>query len=101
TAEPKGVRITHCNLLANLTPLEERSRPYLKWERAVHPLRFRNLLPLSHVFGQFLGIFVPQLLVGEVLFQESLNPSQIIAAVRRERISIIVTVPRILETLRE
>ena len=101
TAEPKGVRITHRNLLANLTPLEERIKPYLKWERAVHPLRFLNLLPLSHVFGQFLGIFVPQLLGGEVFFQESLNPSQIIETVRRERISIIVTVPRILETLRE
>jgi long-chain acyl-CoA synthetase len=101
TAEPKGVRITHRNLLANLNVLEREIKPYLKWERLVHPLRFLNLVPLSHVFGQFLGIFVPQLLGGEVFFQESLNPSQIIEAARRERISIIVTVPRILEVLRE
>src|SRR5437870_584994 len=101
TAEPKGVRITHHNLLANLTPIEREIKRYLKWERLFHPIRFLNLLPLSHVFGQFLGIFVPQLLGGEVFFQESLNPSQIIATVRRERISIIVTVPRILETLRQ
>src|SRR6184192_4409242 len=101
TAEPKGVVISHGNVLGNVTPLEEEIRKYLKYERFVHPLRFLNLLPLSHVFGQFLGIFVPQLLGGEVFFQESLNPSQIIETVRRERISIIVTVPRILETLRE
>ncbi len=101
TAEPKGTRITHRNLLANLTPLEKEIKRYLKWERAVHPLRFLNLVPLSHVLGQFLGIFVPQLLSGEVFFQESLSPSQIVETVKRERISVVVTVPRILELLRE
>ena len=101
TAEPKGTRITHRNLLANLTPLEKEIKRYLIWERAVHPLRFLNLVPLSHVLGQFLGIFVPQLLSGEVFFQESLSPSQIVETVKRERISVVVTVPRILEVLRE
>jgi long-chain acyl-CoA synthetase len=101
TAEPRGVCLTHRNLLANLVPLEQKIRPYLKWERAVHPLRFLSLVPLSHVFGQFLGIFVPQLLGGQVFFQESLRPSQIIETVKRERISVVVAVPRILDTLRE
>ncbi|HEY3103596.1 MAG TPA: AMP-binding protein, partial [Pyrinomonadaceae bacterium] len=101
TAEPKGVSLTHRNLLANLTPIEKEIKPYLKWERLFHPVRFLNLLPLSHVFGQFMGIFVPQLLGEEVFLQESLNPSQIIETVRRERISVIVTVPRILDALRE
>jgi long-chain acyl-CoA synthetase len=101
TAEPKGVLITHRNLLANLTVLEHEIKPYLKWERLAHPIRFLNLVPLTHVFGQFMGIFVPQLLGGEVFFQESLNPSQIIETVKRERISVMVTVPRILEALRE
>jgi len=101
TAEPKGVRITHRNLLANLTPLEQEIKRYLKWERLFHPVRFLNLLPLSHVFGQFMGIFVPQLLGGEVFFQESLSPSQIMETVRRERISVVIAVPRILDALRE
>jgi len=68
TAEPKGVLITHRNLIANLMPLEREIKRYLKWERLVHPIRFLNLLPLSHVFGQFMSIFVPQLLGGEVFF---------------------------------
>jgi long-chain acyl-CoA synthetase len=101
TAKPKGVRITHRNLLANIIPLEKEIKSYLKWKRLVHPLRFLNLLPLSHVFGQFMGIFVPQLLGGEVIFQQSLNPSHIIKTVKRERISVVVTVPRILEVLGE
>ncbi|HEY2974015.1 MAG TPA: AMP-binding protein [Pyrinomonadaceae bacterium] len=101
TANPKGVLITHRNLMANLTPIEREIKRYLKWERLVHPVRFLNLLPLSHVFGQFMGIFVPQLLGGEVFLQESLSPSQIVRTVKRERISVVITVPRILDALRE
>ena len=101
TAEPKGVRITHRNLIANLTPIEREIKRYLKWERLFHPIRFLNLLPLNHVFGQFMGIFVPPLLGAEVFLQESLSPSQIIGTVRRERISVVIAVPRILDALRE
>lgn len=101
TAAPRGILITHRNLLSNLAPLETEARRYLRWERLVHPLRFLNLTPLSHVFGQFMGIFVPQMLGGEVHFQDSLNPSEVVETMRRQRISIVVTVPRLLDTLRE
>ena len=100
TAEPKGVVLTHGNLLANLAPLEREIQKYLKWERLVHPTRFLNLVPLSHVFGQFMGIFVPQLLGGEVFFEDSLNPSEIMRTARRQRISVMVIVPRLLDSLR-
>src|SRR6202140_1186684 len=101
TAEPKGVVITHGNVLANVEPLEAQIRPYLKYERFVHPLRFLNLLPLSHVFGQFLGMYLPPLLRGTVFFQETLKPSDIIHTLRRERISVLVAVPRMLQSLKE
>jgi long-chain acyl-CoA synthetase len=101
TAEPKGVVITHGNLLSNITPLETEIARYLKYERFVHPVRFLNLLPLSHVFGQFLGIFLPQLMGGVVVFQHSLKPSEVMATIRRERISVVVTVPRVLQSLKE
>jgi long-chain acyl-CoA synthetase len=101
TAEPKGVVLTHGNLLANLAPLEREIKKYLKWERPVHPLRFLNLVPLSHVFGQFMGIFVPQLVGGEVFFADTLKPAEIVETVRRGRVSVVVAVPRLLDTLRE
>jgi long-chain acyl-CoA synthetase len=101
TAEPKGVCLTHRNLLANLAPLETEINKYLRYERPFHPLRFLCLLPLSHVFGQFMGVFVPQLLGGEVFFQHSFNPAEIIATIKRERISVVAAVPRQLETLRD
>lgn len=101
TAEPKGVVITHGNVLANVAPLEEQIRPYLKYEGFVHPLRFLNLLPLSHVFGQFLGMYLPSLLRGTVFFQETLKPGDVIHTICRERISVLVAVPRMLQSLKE
>ena len=101
TSDPKGVVLTHRNLLANLLPLESEIEKYIKWERFFHPIRFLNLVPLSHVFGQFMGLFVPQLLGGEVHFQRSFNPSKIMRASKRNRISVIVAVPRVLDALRE
>src|SRR5580704_583828 len=85
TAEPKGVVISHGNILANLEPLEAGMQPYLKWERFVHPLRLLDLVPVSHVFGQFMGVWIPPLLGACVYFQDSLNPSEIISTIRRER----------------
>lgn len=101
TSEPKGVVLTHRNLLANLLPIEREIKKYLKWERFFHPIRFLNLVPLSHVFGQFMGLFVPPLLGGEIHFQESLNPSEIVRTTRKNRISVIVLVPRVLDAIRE
>jgi len=101
TAEPKGVCLTHRNLLANIAPIEKEFNRYRRWEKLVHPLRFLCLLPLSHVFGQLMGIFIPQLLGAEVYFSESYKPSQIISTVKKRRINAVVTVPRVLETLRE
>ncbi len=101
TADPKGVVITHGNVLANIAPLEQEMRGYLKYERLVHPLRFLNLLPLSHVFGQFLGMFLPPLLGGTVIFQDELKPSEVINTIRRERVSVVVSVPRVLQALKQ
>ena len=93
--------ITHGNVLANIEPLERAMQPYLKYERWVHPVRFLNLLPLSHVFGQFLGMFLPPILGGTVIFQEELKPSEIIGTIRRERVSVLVSVPRVLQSLKQ
>ena len=101
TAEPKGVCLTHRNLLANIAPIEKEFTRYKRWETLVHPLRFLCLLPLSHVFGQMMGIFIPQLFGAETYFSESFKPSQIISSVKKQRINVVVTVPRVLETLRE
>jgi long-chain acyl-CoA synthetase len=100
TSEPKGIVHTHRNVLASLGPIEREIGKYLKYERWVHPLRFLHSLPLSHVFGQFMGLWVPPLLAAEVHFESQLEPARLIATIRRERISVLAAVPRVLELLR-
>ena len=99
TAEPRGVVISHGNVLANIEPLEKEIRKYLRYERIFHPLRFLNLLPLSHVFGQLLAIFIPPILGATTIFMESLNPADLVETIRRERVSLLVAVPRLIESL--
>ena len=99
TAEPKGIVHTHGNILASLRPIEQEMQKYLKYERIFHPLRFLHTLPLSHVFGQFMGIWIPALLAAEVHFESRLIPGDLIETIRKERISVLVAIPRVLEIL--
>jgi long-chain acyl-CoA synthetase len=100
TAEPRGVVLTHGNILASVDPIEREFPKYRRSEWLFHPIRFLELLPLSHVFGQFMGMFIPALLGGTVHFQDSFKPSDIITAIKRERISVLVAVPRVVESLK-
>ncbi|MGH9633468.1 MAG: AMP-binding protein [Candidatus Angelobacter sp.] len=100
TAEPRGVVLTHGNILASVDPIEREFPKYRRSERLFHPIRFLELLPLSHVFGQFMGMFIPALLGGTVHFQDSFKPSDIITTIKSERISVLVAVPRVVESLK-
>ncbi len=100
TSEPKGIVHTHRNVLASLQPIEDEIVKYRKYERWVHPLRFLHSLPLSHVFGQFMGLWVPALLAAEVHLGGQLEPSRMTEVIRRERVSVLVAVPRVLQLLR-
>ena len=100
TSEPKGIVHTHANVLSSVRPIEQEIKKYLKYERWVHPLRFLHTLPLSHVFGQFMGLWLPPLLAGEIHFAEQLEARRMTDLIRRERISVLVAVPRVLQLLR-
>ncbi len=101
TAEPKGVVLTHRNILANIVPIENEVKKYRKWAKPFQPIRFLNLLPLSHMFGQAMATFVPPMLPGVVVFQRSFAPEDIVRQIRDRRISVLVCVPKILEVLKE
>jgi long-chain acyl-CoA synthetase len=105
TADPKGVVITHRNVLANIVPVEREVLKYRNKYRAAvglfYPIRFLNLLPLSHMFGQAMATFIPPMLPGVVVFMRGYNPAEIVAQITQRRISVLVSVPKILEVLRE
>src|SRR5260221_5004456 len=100
TGEPRGVVLTHGNFLANLEPIEREIVKYRKYERWMHPLRFVSLVPLSHVFGQFMTLFVPPLLGATVVFENSASPLELLRTVKKERATALIAVPRMLDALR-
>jgi long-chain acyl-CoA synthetase len=101
TAEPKGVVIRHRNILANVVPVAREIDKYKRYARPFQPIRFLNLLPLSHLFGQSMGTNIPPLIDGTVVFMRSFNPHDIVRRVREWKISVIVCVPKILDVLKE
>src|SRR5579871_3641245 len=101
TADPKGVTITHKNVLANIVPIEREVRKYGRYERPFHPVRFLNLLPLSHMFGQSMATFIPPMISGTVVFSHGYSPAEIIRQIKSRRISVLVCVPKVLDVLRE
>lgn len=100
TGNPKGIELTHGNIIANLEPIESGIKRYAKWNFFVRRLRVVNTLPLSHIFGQMMGIFVPNLLRAEVIFQNRLGPNEIIERIKRDKVMVLACVPRVMETLR-
>ena len=101
TADPKGVILTHRNVLANIVPIEREMAKYRKYAKPFLPIRFLNLLPLSHMFGQAMATFVPPMLPGLVIFTRSYTPEDIVRQIASRRISVLVCVPKMLEVLRD
>lgn len=101
TGEPKGVVHTHQNVLASLEPIEREMQKYLKYERFFHPIRILHTLPLSHVFGQFMGLWIPPLLGAEVHYEPRLVAAELAERIRTDRISLLAAVPRVLDLMQQ
>jgi len=100
TGDPKGIIHTHGNILASVAPIELGAKPYLRYERPFHPVRFLHTLPLSHVFGQMMGLWIPPIFAAEVHFEDRLAAPRLIETIHRERISVLAAVPRIFALLK-
>ncbi|HUA91531.1 MAG TPA: AMP-binding protein [Terracidiphilus sp.] len=100
TGDPKGVVITHGNVLASVGPVEQGAQPYMRYEWLVHPLRILHTLPLSHVFGQTMGLWIPPILRAELHFESRPAAPRLIQLIRKERISVLAAVPRVLALLK-
>jgi long-chain acyl-CoA synthetase len=100
TGDPKGIVHTHGNVLASVGPIEDAAQRYLRYEKIVHPLRFLHTLPLSHVFGQTMGLWIPPIFRAHVHFESRLVAPRLIETIRDERISVLAAVPRVFGLLK-
>lgn len=99
TGDPKGVMITHGNLLSNLEPVRKEVQKYRKYTFPFSQLGFVHVIPLSHLFGQIMGLFIPQMLGGKVIFTNP-SPAGIVQAVKKNKASAVICVPHELMLLR-
>jgi long-chain acyl-CoA synthetase len=100
TGDPKGIVHTHGNVLASGEPIELAARGYMRYEKLVHPVRFLHTLPLSHVFGQMMGLWIPPIFRSQVHFESRIVAPRLIQTIRRERISVLAAVPRVFALLK-
>jgi long-chain acyl-CoA synthetase len=94
TSEPRGVVLTHGNIQAQLARFS-RWRMLLCW----FPFRMLVIAPLSHVQGFILGAFLPLSLGLSIIFVTSMHPAYLLRVIRDYRITLLSTVPRVLQVL--
>jgi long-chain acyl-CoA synthetase len=94
TGNPKGVILTHKNLVANLTQICNQV-PIINAD-----FSFLSLLPLSHMFEQMGGFLTPLYRGATIVYLGALKPSAIMAALGEEDIYVIMSVPRLMQLLK-
>jgi long-chain acyl-CoA synthetase len=98
TGDPKGVILTHGNLIADFAPIERVFQRYRRIARIASGSRVLVSVPLSHMFGQAVAIFLlPILGFGVVLTPP--RPLDVIAAARLMKAWGLITTPRVLDLL--
>lgn len=94
TGNPKGVVITHKNILSQIENLSQ-AAPQIKNQR------FLSVLPLSHILEQIVGLFIPLNFGGAVYYLTSINLVTIIKALQTYKITHLVVVPQLLRVFYE
>ncbi|HEY5522584.1 MAG TPA: AMP-binding protein, partial [Desulfuromonadaceae bacterium] len=94
TGNPKGVILTHKNLVANMTQINQQV-PIITSD-----FSFLSLLPLSHMFEQMGGFFTPFYRGAAIVYLRTLKPSAIMEALSEEDIYVIMSVPRLMQLLK-
>jgi len=92
TGKPKGVMLTHKNLVSNLIALKSVAQ-------VDSSFTFLSVLPLSHIFEQTIGLFTPLFNKSRIVYIQTLKTSALFEALNEEKISNIALVPRLLQLI--
>ena len=90
TGDPKGVMLTHRNLLSNL----ESIRQFIPGEPSY---RLVSILPLSHMFEQVGGLLIPLSAGANVTYPLSLKPVTLFKTLAERKVTLLLVVPQVLD----
>jgi long-chain acyl-CoA synthetase len=88
TGRPKGVMLTHWNIMSNV-------RAGMNSIVVKTSDRFLSFLPLSHMFERMAGYYLPMMGGGEVVYARSI--AELSENLQAKKPTILVSVPRIFE----
>src|SRR3989454_5296564 len=94
TAEPKGVMLTHANLMGEVASVFGLLR--IGPEDAV-----LGVLPLFHVLSQMANLLLPLVKGARVVYLETLNTTELLRALNERQITIFAVVPQFFYLIHE
>ena len=87
TADPKGVMLTHANLVAEVDAIST-------WIDLGPDDALLGVLPLFHVLAQMSNLFLPLMKGSRVAYLETLNTTELMRALNERNITLFAIVPQ-------
>jgi long-chain acyl-CoA synthetase len=87
TADPKGVMLTHANLLAEVEAV-------FNWVDLGPGDALLGVLPMFHVLAQMANLMIPLVKGARVVYLETLNTTELLRALRERNITAFAVVPQ-------
>lgn len=87
TADPKGVMLTHANMLGEVDAV-------LAWVKLGPEDALLGVLPLFHVLSQMANILMPLVVGGRCVYLETLNTTELLRGLRERKITAFAVVPQ-------
>jgi long-chain acyl-CoA synthetase len=94
TADPKGVMLTHANLLAEADAV-------FAWAHIGPGDAILGVLPLFHVLSQMANLLLPLVSGARAVFLSTLNTTELLRALRERKITAFAVVPQFFYLIHE
>src|SRR5882724_9590231 len=94
TSDPKGVMLTHANLLGEVESV-------FSWAHVGPQDAVLGVLPLFHVLSQMANLLLPLVKGARVVYLETLNTTELLRALNQRQITIFAVVPQFFYLIHE
>jgi long-chain acyl-CoA synthetase len=94
TADPKGVMLTHANLLAEADAV-------FAWAHIGPDDAILGVLPLFHVLSQMANLLLPLVAGTRVVYLSTLNTTELLRALRERNVTAFAVVPQFFNLIHE